>query len=156
MDINELKRFFCKAQKNGYPNEKVEVANEKNGSYTITYKEGPWFFHDNFFGGEPFAGKDVIFYNDKAVWIMLYYGWVHDTQMTPDEVYRFLRKALAQFPKDYPYRGPNMFEADGLVYKNKHDGEMDNFFGEETIWQENEEIYMTRYFGGWIDRREGY
>mgnify|MGYP001570737276 CR=1 FL=1 len=156
MNLNELKNFFCKASENGYAKEGVTVTDEADGSHTIVYEEGLWRLHDNFFGGEPYAGKDIIFHNNRAVWMMLYYGWVHDTKLTPDEVYHFLRKALAKFPKDYPYRGPTEFRESSLKYKNIFKGEIDNFIGEETIYEDKKEIYRARYFGGLVDRREGY
>ncbi len=156
VDIHELKNFFCKSCENGYAKEDVQITKEPDGSHTIVYEEGLWKFHDNFFGGEPFAGKDVIFYKGRAVWIMLYYGWIHDTELSPDEVYGFLRRALARFPKDYPYRGPTEFKEDALIYRNIHKGEMSNFNGTETIYEEKKEIYKALYFGGLVDQREGY
>ena len=62
--------------------------------------------HDNFFGGEPYGGRMVVFYKNKPIWTMVYYGWVEKTVKDPNVVYRILRSALKQMPNDAPFRGP--------------------------------------------------
>ena len=33
------------------------------GGVTIPYEKGDWKSHDNFFGGEPYGGRIIVFYN---------------------------------------------------------------------------------------------
>jgi hypothetical protein len=49
------------------------------------------------------------------------------------ELYSFLQKALSLIPETNPYRGPREYGENNLEYLNTFEGEVDNFFGEETI-----------------------
>ena len=82
---------------------------------------------------------------------MQYRGWVHDTELTSRDVYRFLRKALLQAPEQHPYRGPKEYTEANLSYQNNWHGDMVNFSGEEVITENGQEIYKGLYFGGTVD-----
>lgn len=77
---------------------------ESDGSTTIRYSRGEYCMHDNYFGGEPYGGREVVFLNDKAVWMMVYYGLVYEGPNK--EVYQFLMSALSNNTLEMPYRGP--------------------------------------------------
>ncbi len=57
-------------------------------------------------------------------------------------------------PEDKPYRGPRRYNSGDLLYKNIFTGEVDNFFGEESITKNGKEIYKARYIGGFVDTRK--
>ncbi len=151
MNNDEIKNFLIRANRNGYGNTSVKPVDEADGSHTIIYKEEDWLFHDNYFGGEPFDGREVISYNNKPIWIMVYYGLVSDMSMQK-EVYGFLKKALLNFTDDMPYRGPEKLEEGDWLYVNKVDGDFNNFSGEEIITFKNKEVYRAKYEGGLVDK----
>lgn len=151
MDDNKIQQFLIIANRSGYGNESVKPIDESDGSHTITFKDGGWNFHDNYFGGEPFGGREVISYNQKAVWMMVYYGFVEDISLQ-SQIYAFLKESLLLFPDDLPYRGPAMHKNGDWLYINKINGTFDNFRGEEIISFKNQEVYKTRYQGGVVDR----
>ncbi|MDP3993086.1 MAG: DUF5680 domain-containing protein [bacterium] len=151
MNIDDIRRFLVKANRNGYGNESVKEANEADGSHTIIYSDGDWLFHDNFFGGEPFGGREVISYKDKPVWMMVYYGYVSELSLQK-EVYAFLKKALLNFPEDMPYRGPKELIEGDRQYNNSVTGEFDSFSGEESISFRSRSVYQAGYQGGLIDK----
>lgn len=47
-----------------------------------------------------------------------------------------------------------IFKDGDLIYKNDYTGEVDDFFGEETISQAGKEIYRAKYIGGFVDVRK--
>ena len=151
MNIEEIKNFLIRANRNGYSNTLVKPLDEDNGSHTIDYQEVDWLFNDNYFGGEPFGGREVISFQNKAVWMMVYYGFVID-MMLQAEVYGFLKKALLDFTEDTPYRGPEKLEDGDWLYINKVTGNFDNFSGEEIITFKNNEVYRAKYQGGLVDK----
>lgn len=151
MNINKIRQFLVKANKNGYGNETVKPLDELDGSHTISFEDGDWKFHDNYFGGEPFGGREVISYNQKVVWMMTYYGFVEDLSLQ-GQIYTFLKESLLLFTDDLPYRGPSMHENGDWLYVNKVDGNFDNFCGEEVISYKGKEVYKTRYQGGTVDQ----
>jgi hypothetical protein len=89
------------ANRAGYAEEQVAVADEADGSHTITFARR-LELQRQLFRGEPYGGREVIFLKDRPVWMMTYYGRVGDTNLSTTSVYRFLRKALSSFPRRCP------------------------------------------------------
>ena len=155
MDKEGLRQFLVDSNKAGYAGgEEIKWIKEPDGSTTIPFEKGEWRSHDNFFGGEPYGGRTVVFHGRKPVWMMVYYGWVAEGVET-NPVYGVLRGALIQMPEDYPFRGPKKYEEGEFIYTNSWDGEVDRFSGEEQIMQEDKLIYKANYIGGLVDQRQG-
>lgn len=150
-----LKQFLLASNNAGYAGgQEKKWVKEPNGSTTIRFASGDWKSHDNFFGGEPCGGRLVVFYKDKPVWIMVYYGWVK-AGIDPNPVYEILRESLKQMPLDYPYRGPREFIKGDWAYQNTWQGELDRYDGEETVLHGENRMYKANYRGGWVDKRTG-
>lgn len=151
----DLQQFLINSNKAGYAGgEEKKWIKESDGSTTIPYQKDNWRSHDNFFGGEPYGGRTVVFCNNKPVWLMVYYGWVAEGTET-DSVYRVLRAALMLMPDEAPFRGPKEYKDGDFVYLNSWNGKVDRFFGEEQIVQAGKLIYKANYLGGLIDQRLG-
>jgi len=155
MNIKQLKVFLIETKKAGYGvgNSKSWIK-EKDGSTTIPFESGDWRMHDNFFGGEPWGGREVVFFKGKPVWIMVMYGSVDPSVNGFAEVYAFLQKALRNQPEDLPLRGPKLLQEGDFTYKNRTKGDLENFSGEEEIYQDKKRIYKMNYNGGLVDQRK--
>jgi hypothetical protein len=154
-NLQQLKEFLLASNKAGYAGgEEKKWVKEPDGSTTIPFQSGAWRSNDNFFGGEPYGGRVVVFFENKPIWIMVYYGWVVEGEDT-NEVYAILRKALMQMPDNYPYRGPEKLVEGEFVYQNSWSGELDKYTGEEFIAKNGKEIYRATYMGGLVDTRGG-
>lgn len=157
INLKQLLNFLAEANRAGYASGQDGVSEkQKDGSTTITYKSGDWLFHDNYFGGEPYGGREVVFYQNKSVFMMTYYGRISDKTFDNKFIYSFLQKALKLFPEDKPFRGPEILEEeiDGkkMRYENNWDGEIDYFSGEEKIFIDDKEVYDAKYAGGFVDQ----
>lgn len=150
----QVKKFIVEANKNGYAaGGSAKIKKEKDKSSTIEYKKGDWKYHDNYFGGEPYGGREVVFYKNKPVWMMVYYGWVNKgNELKP--VYGFLQSALRAIPENNPYRGPKLHEdrEKKMIYHNVWEGDLSQFSGEERILQDKKEVYKATYMGGLVDQ----
>jgi hypothetical protein len=155
MDDMGLSAFLFRANERGYsnPDEKTWVA-EPDGSTTIHFEDGPWRMHDNFFGGEPYGGREVVFYKGKPAWIMAYYGAVDESE-APSSVYAMLKESLARMPRAHPFRGPRRYKAVDRTYENKWVGDATCFAGTERILRGDEPVYEGHYAGGYVDLRRG-
>jgi hypothetical protein len=154
LDISILKEFLVKAKKSTYASEdKAQKVKENDKSTTLIFEEGDYKYHDNYFGGEPYGGREVVFFQCKPIYLMTYYGWVDEKIKDAGEVYRILQKALSLIPKEYPYRGPAEFIEDTYKYVNEYIGDVDNFSGKEFIEYEGKIIYQAKYVGGLVDQR---
>jgi hypothetical protein len=153
MNKKHLREFLTDANKAGFASgELSKIIEEKDGSKTICYESGDWKFHDNYFGGEPYGGREVIFFKNKPVWMMVYYGWVNKGVRDLDAVYAFLQNVLKQMPREHPYRGPKKYLEGTFRYENKLEGDLVRFRGEEIIFRKGKEIYQARYMGGLVDQ----
>ncbi len=152
VDLQALKHFLRQANM-PHATGSSNITKESDGSRTITFNDGDWRMHDNFFGGEPYGGRMVIFYKDKPVWMMVYYGQVTAGTFEPEKLYGFLREALQHASEDKPYRGPEVYRRDTFAYRNKVKGEADSYSGKEEILENGKQIYWAVYHGGLIDQR---
>ena len=152
IDLKELKVFLLKANM-PHATDTADIRKQRNGSRTIVFSDPEWSMEDNFFGGEPYGGQQVVFYNDSPVWTCVYYGRIHDTSLNTDDLYGFLREALRYPPKDKPFRGPNKYKKGNLEYRNELQGDADNYHGKELILENGKQVYWAEYLGGLVDQR---
>jgi hypothetical protein len=153
MDIKDLSNFLIDSNKKGYASGKEGGwVKEEDGSVSIIFQKGHWKSHDNFFGGEPYGGRTVVFYKNKPVWIMVYYGWIIKN-INPDVIYEFLMKALMNMSEEFPLRGPKKYEDASYIYTNLWNGDLKQYFGEECIIQDSQSIYKAYYRGGLVNQQ---
>ena len=155
LGIKNLKEFLVEAKKSTYASGNESVKNKNvDGSTSFMFQSDDFNYYDNYFGGEPYGGREVVFYKNEPVFMMVYYGSVDKDVSDLSEVYGVLRKALLLIPADYPYRGPSEVIEGGYKYKNNYLGEVDNFSGEESIECNGKIIYRAKYLGGFVDQRK--
>jgi hypothetical protein len=146
-----LKQFIYKASRATYASGDESIKTKQlDESTTIQFTDGEYVYHDNYFGGEPYGGREVVFYNNKPVWMMVYYGLVYEGANS--EVYNFLMQALSNNTEDSPYRGPINFKDKEWEYKNVVTGNVDKFSGIEKIFRSGKCVYEASYIGGYVNR----
>ncbi len=147
----KLDEFIIKAKKQGYAGN-GKWTNLEDGSKEFTFKEGIWTYKDNYFGFNPFAGREMVWENNNPVWIMHYYGEVIANPFTisDKEVFAFLKICLGLVKKEFPFRGPKFLTQDDFRYRNSFEGDIANFQGQEKIFFKDEAVYTSRYHGGFI------
>lgn len=153
MNLDNLRKFIIESNRKGYASGNTGIK-EKDCSNTIVFESGDWRSHDNYFGGEPYGGRVVVFYKNKPVWIMVYYGKVENNVKDLSEIYGFLRRAISIVPEEYPFRGPAIFRENSFAYRNKWDGDIKSFSGKESISKNGKRIYKASYIGGLVDQRK--
>lgn len=62
MDKESLRQFLIDSNKAGYAGgEEKKWIKESDGSTTIPFEKEDFRSHDNFFGGEPYGGRIIVF-----------------------------------------------------------------------------------------------
>ena len=151
MPIQNLRDFLISFNEAGYASGNENMwTKEQDGSTSINYENKEFRAHDNFFGGEPYGGREVVFFNNKPSWMMVYYGWVIE-DFDKNEVYKALRNALKNQPHDFPVRGPKEINYEGFTYINNWSGDLDRFSGKENILKDGKIVYQASYIGGLVD-----
>ena len=152
IDEEKLKSFILEASRATYASGDESIKEKQpDGSTTIQYENGAYRFHDNYFGGEPYGGREVVFLNDKPIWMMVYYGCVQEGTDTK-EIYPFLMESLSHAPPEMPYRGPVSFKKELFTYENTFSGTIRDFSGTEKIYTDDACVYEAKYIGGFVDR----
>ncbi len=150
--MDNLKKFIFDASRATYASGDDSIKHkEPDGSTTIVYKDEQYRFHDNYFGGEPYGGREVVFLNDKPIWMMVYYGMVYEG-VNKSEVYKFLIESLSNSNEEMPYRGPEDYESDEWRYENILSGDVEKFSGIEKIYKDEVCVYEARYMGGEVNK----
>jgi hypothetical protein len=153
INTKELSNFLVKAKFATYASgdENMKIVNSDK-STTIVFEDGDWEYHDNYFGGEPYGGREVVFYKDLPVYMMVYYGKVYSDVENIGEVYQVLMNALKLISADAPYRGPKEYVEGNMIYTNKYTGDVTYFSGSEAITKDGNVIYEASYIGGLVDK----
>jgi len=121
------------------------------GSHQLEYREGRLLYRDVYFGGDYFAGQEMVYYDTAPVWSMVYAGGAlkHLTvSLDIRRTYAFLQTALQHLLAEHPYRGPALFKQEDFVYTNEIHGDLERFWGVEAISYQGVAVYQLHYGGG--------
>ncbi len=148
-----LQQFLLDTAADGYADAHAPVTRPPDGSHDLVIKRDQYILHDNWFGGEPFGGREVVKDEDKTFWMMVYYGAINDPAEKPGDVYVALREALAKPEQTMPIRGPRHYQAsNGYSYDFTWDGDLTRFSGKESINSpQGKTVYQCEVSGGMVD-----
>jgi len=148
----KLAEFLVKAKKATYASgDDKRSVKEKDFSTTLVFEDGKYKYHDNYFGGEPFGGREVVFFENKPIYMMVYYGFVEKEVKNIQEIYKFLQNSLKLVSKDSPFRWPKNYKEGDLTYENNFSWEMSNFKWTEKIYLNWKKLYEASYMWGFVD-----
>lgn len=150
IEANIIEEFLIKARTKTYAGSAGIVGSALNGSKQLEFNDNNLFYRDVFYVGKnTFYGMETIFYNDKPVFGMSYYGnW---GQMTEDQTDKILRSALIA----NPYTRLNKkieWKKDGFTYNCKPEttNGINEIGGTESIINNNKLVYIFYYNGGML------
>ncbi|SHH35338.1 Predicted transcriptional regulators [Clostridium collagenovorans DSM 3089] len=142
----EVIDFLCRAKKSTYSGNGLESKSSRPSSHDFEYIEGEFKYIDTYLGGEQFSGEEALWKNDTPLWSMNYVGRILDEAFSV----KFLKEVLNLVSRDYPYRGPIIYEKGQYKYHCIINGEFDWFQGYEEIYFNNSKVYECFFHGGSI------
>ncbi len=87
----ELCKFLVEAKKSTYAaGDSAQKNINDDKSTTLIFESGDWKYKDNYFGGELYGGREVIFFKSQPVYMMVYYGKVDNSVSDVNKVYGVL------------------------------------------------------------------
>jgi len=154
MNIEKLNKFLVKAKKNTYASGSGggEKTLREDGCKELIYSQKPLVYRDRYFGASCFVGEEIIFENSQAIWGMNYHGEILDKKIKDEDIVPFLKKALSQVEKKFPFRGPKKMQEHNKIYKNSARGNISSFTGREEIYFNGKKVYQLYYHGGFIKK----
>lgn len=147
MVLKTIEEFIIQARTQTYAGNAGKVTPALEGSTQLEYREGDWLYRDVYYTGQnTFYGMETIFYENKALFGLSYYGnW---GTMTEIEIDLILRGALLANPKTRLYY-PIEWQKEGYLYAcipSSTTG-LNEIGGTETISKNGKEVYVFYYAG---------
>lgn len=149
MNKEILTKFLLTARTKTYAAGTGKVTELLSGSKQMEYRDGDLLYRDIYFmGNNIFPGIETIYFQDKPIWSMSYFG--DFKKLTEEESDRVLRGALID--KWETTRLGNVVEWSDAEYKYvcNGTGDIDEMKGEETITKNGIVVYFFYYAGGYI------
>lgn len=149
MDKRELLQTLLTFRTKTYAAGTGKVKAALDGSVQYEHTEGSWLYRDIYFiGNGIFPGIETLYYNDKPVWSMSYFG--DFSSMTEEQADTMLRKALIDTWETT--RIYNNVEKDygAFQYVCAGQGTIDELSGTEEIYVDGKKVYFFYYAGGYI------
>lgn len=146
--------FIIKAKSSGYASGgEGQEKKFDDGSLGFEMVSDGYRYLDRYNGFNPFVGSEHIYDSGNALlWVMNYYGEVLPSGSDPKNIYSFLKEAMLLINPEYPFRGPAKLEKQNLRYENVQNGSIDRFHGIESIYENNEKVYVLYYHVGKIKK----
>jgi hypothetical protein len=72
--LNELHNFIVRAKQSTYAGSGPQLLPYRLGSRDLQFREGEWSYHDSYLGESDFIGQEVVYYQQRVVWAMNYFG----------------------------------------------------------------------------------
>lgn len=151
MDNKKLLAFLISARSNTYAGAGGKVKPAFPGSTQLEYKKGGLLYRDiNNLGRGIFMGLETVYFKNKPVWSMCYYG--DFTKMTEEEIDKILRAALIKYKTKTRLWHKIEWKKDGFKYVCIPDFKIDieKVAGLEEVYKNREKVYYLFYAGGLI------
>jgi len=141
--------FLLKAKKSTYASADGDSKKTlDDGSKEFIFSEGEYVYRDRYFGSDSFAGEEIVFFNNKAIWAMNYCGCILEKTINEKDVYSFLKQALMDVREEAPFRGPVELVNGDYLYTSNAKGDVNSFVGVENIYLDKNKIYELNFHGG--------
>jgi hypothetical protein len=152
MDNQELIEFIHEAGLHTYadPNAPKRATPYRPSCEEYEYVRGDWKYLDSYAWMRDGGGAEIVYYQDKPVWVMNYYGFLTDQKADSKEVYSFLHEALRLRHPVLPVRGDALADP---VRKLRYEviferDEVSTFSGVERIYKDEALVYECFFHGG--------
>jgi hypothetical protein len=146
-----LHAFVVRAKAATYIGGGARSLSRHPGSHDLEYREGVFSYLDSYFGGSSFIGQEVVFFGDRPVWAMNYYGRVLEPQLiSAREAGQLLQESLSELYKQERFLGGFEYTTDAGTYVDTNAGDLASFTGTEWITRGNVKVYELIYHGGLI------
>lgn len=136
--------FLFRARRSTYAGGGAETAPSRPNSHDLQYIEDSLKYIDTYLGGEKFAGEEALWVDDFPFWSMNYNGRIIEDGFSGT----FLKECLFLVTKEYPFRGPLVYQKGEYKYHCIVNGKFEWFSGYEEIFCNDIKVYECVFQGG--------
>lgn len=151
LPLDELHVFIVRAKAATYVGGGAKISSCRPASHDLQFMDGDWAYLDSYFGGTDFIGEEVVWYVEKPVWVMNYYGYILQPEIiTPLEAGHMIKASLSRMYTENRFLGGFRHSDGHFTYFDTSEGEFTHFTGREWIECNNVKAYELVYHGGLI------
>ena len=149
LETHIFSKFLIKAKQNTYAGGGDFTKSSRPTSKDFAFKEGDFLYLDSYLGDLDFLGEETVWYQNKPVWGMNYFGRM-TAEKSPIGFNEFLKSTLLQVPEEMPFRGPEEYSKGDFCYTCSVEGDLPWFRGKELVFYKGKKIYQLYFHGGKI------
>jgi hypothetical protein len=151
LPLSELHAFIVRAKAATYVGGGAKVPACRPASHDLQYAQGDWSYLDSYFGGTDFIGEETVWYAQKPVWAMNYYGYIIQPELiTPAQAGQMIKASLARMYTENRFLGGFQHSEGDFTYFDTNEGDFSHFTGREWIERQGVKAYELVYHGGLI------
>lgn len=149
--LDDLNAFIVRAKASTYVGDGARSLSYRPASHDIQFHDGQWAYMDSYFGGTDFIGQEVVYFAQRPVWVMNYYGRIIEPSLiNGGEAGHIIKRSLTELYKQGRFLGGFEYTVDGSTYTDTNEGNVDSFTGKEWITRQNKIVYDLVYHGGLV------
>ena len=146
-----LHEFILHAKTATYVGRGQKLLPYRLGSHDLQYFEGDWAYHDSYLGENDFIGEEAVYFLNKIVWAMNYFGRIlNSDQITSAKAGEIIQQSLTRMYAEGRFLGNFTFSSGDFVYQDTNEGSLEFFTGKEWITRNGLIVYDLVYHGGLI------
>jgi hypothetical protein len=149
--FDQLNAFIVRAKQSTYVGSGQKLLPYRLGSHDLQFVDGDWAYHDSYLGERDFIGQEAVYYCQKVVWAMNYFGRIlNPVRITPAEAGAMIKASLSRMYAEGRFLGGFQHSDGELTYVDTNEGDFLFFTGREWINRKGETVYELVYHGGLV------
>ena len=150
-EFDELNAFIVRAKRATYVGSGQKLLPYRLGSHDLQFFDGDWAYHDSYLGESDFIGEEAVYYRQKVVWAMNYFGRILvPARITSAQAGAVIKTSLSKLYEEGRFLGGFEYLEGEYRYVDTNDGDFQFFTGREWISFKGEIAYELVYHGGLI------
>ena len=149
--LDQLTAFIVQAKAATYVGSGAHSAACRPASHDLQFRDGAFAYLDSYFGGADFIGEEVVYFADRPVWALNYYGRIlKPALISPAETGQAIQTSLSLMYQQGRFLGGFEHATPWGTYHDASQGDVTSFTGQEWIMREGVRVYELAYHGGLI------
>jgi hypothetical protein len=151
IQLDELHAFIIRAKQSTYVGSGQKLLPYRLGSHDLQLIEDDWSYHDSYLGEGDFIGQEAVYYRQKVVWAMNYFGRIlNPALITSAQAGAMIKTSLTKMYQEGRFLGGFEHTEGEFTYVDTSEGDVRFFTGKEWISRDGEIVYELVYHGGLI------
>lgn len=147
--LEALHNFIVRAKQATYVGSGKKLLPYRLGSHDLQFLDGEWAYHDSYVGENDFMGEEVVYFRNRVVWGMNYFGRiVVPERITAQQAGLVIKASLTSMYGEGRFLDGFTQRVEDFIYVDTSQGDYRFFTGREWIERDSQMVYELVYHGG--------